>query len=543
MAGFRLRNIAELARQMEFTPSAALAEQLKAAEDLLHELDVRKGYPADFVVYRITGYRPKNGDPELLTGLALQHDLCLLIERLSESLDQATSDLAEPVLNIEDVCERFNVTSKTIQRWRRRGLPSRRFIFPDGRKRVGFLLSSVERFLARNEDHVAAAAGFSQVGEAERDEILRRARRLAANCHCCVAQITRRIARKLGRSRLTVLHVIRKHDREHPDRPIFAQVAETVSDGDREQILRGWKQGVPLGQLARRMCRPRSAIYRVLIDDRLAALARLKVKFIDDPLYRQPDAEAIIDSLVANATIDAEATSEDSRIPRDLPPDVADLCREPPLGKARERALFLKFNFHRYQFVQARRRLDPELATSRDLNVMESHLRKAMETKNRIVAANIRLVVSVARKHLRAGLTLGELISEGNLTLIRAVDSFDVHRGFRFSTYATLSLMKAFARAIPRLLKLGGADHADAEDLREVADARQVDVAERLVRKDELRRLMGCLDERERRVVCAAWGLGDEPADEAASRLGLSRVRMRQIEAAAMAKLRAAAAE
>src|SRR4051812_39443113 len=154
MAKFRLENIAELARQMDFTPTDARAAQISAAERLVHEIDPTKAYPLDFVTFRITGYHPKTVGLDELTGLALQHDLGLLIERVSDTLSVSTATLAEPVLSIDDVTERFNVTSKTIQRWRRKGLPARRFVFPDGKRRVGFLLSSVERFFATHRDQV-----------------------------------------------------------------------------------------------------------------------------------------------------------------------------------------------------------------------------------------------------------------------------------------------------------------------------------------------------------------------------------------------------
>jgi len=156
VAKFRIDTIGELARQMEFTPQDTRLAQVAAAESLLHEIDPAKGYPPDFVIFRITGYHPKDISTELLTGIALQHDLGLLIERVSDSLDVRTTAIDEPVLAIDDVTERFGVTSKTVQRWRRKGLPARRFLFPDGKRRVGFLLSSVERF-------VAQAARFSGV--------------------------------------------------------------------------------------------------------------------------------------------------------------------------------------------------------------------------------------------------------------------------------------------------------------------------------------------------------------------------------------------
>src|SRR5688572_15402873 len=56
---FRIDTLAELARQMQFTPHDVRGVQLAAAEELLHSLDALKAYPLEFVVYRVTGYRPK----------------------------------------------------------------------------------------------------------------------------------------------------------------------------------------------------------------------------------------------------------------------------------------------------------------------------------------------------------------------------------------------------------------------------------------------------------------------------------------------------
>ena len=119
MAKFRIESLGELARQMEFTPQEARLAQVHAAEELLHSIDPLKAYPYDYLIHRITGYRPKVYTEDLLAGVAVQHDLGLLIEQVSDTLDVRTDRIAEPVLAIEDVCERFNVTSKTIQRWRR----------------------------------------------------------------------------------------------------------------------------------------------------------------------------------------------------------------------------------------------------------------------------------------------------------------------------------------------------------------------------------------------------------------------------------------
>lgn len=545
MPRYRINHLADLERQLEFAPIETRLGQLASAEQLLHDLEPTKAYPLDYVVYRITGYQRRGSTPvntELLTGLALQHDLGLLIEQLSDSLNLSTVDVSEPVLTIEDVCARFNVTSKTIQRWRRRGLPARRFTFPDQKRRVGFLLSSVERFLDRHGEQVRRGTDFSQVQPAERDLIIRRARRLAGQCRCCVNEISRRIGRRLNRSPLTILHVIRKHDAENPGQAVFPEAADSITPREKQEILESYRRGVALKALARRSCRPVSAIYRVILQDRLDRVLRRKVRFIDDPLYHDEHADQIIQAIVRQAEqqLSPSSVGEVNRIPRDLPPYLQSLYRQPLLTPEQERAMFLHYNFLKYQFVQARRRIDEQLARARDVNLLEKLLERVAQAKNRIVSANLRLVVSVARKHLRPGLCLMELISEGNITLMRAVESFDIHKGNKFSTYATLALMKGFARSVPRMLlarRTGG-----EEMLAELPDHRtdrQIDV---LLERDQVGVLLSRLDARERQVLRAHYGLdSDAPAtfEQLSHRLGLSTARLRQIERSAMDKLRA----
>src|SRR3954466_9081913 len=88
---YRLDSIAALARQLQFTPTDTRALQLGQAEELLHTLEPGKAYPVDFVTFKITGYRPKEVSIEQVVGAALQHDLGLLIEQVSETLDVHTT--------------------------------------------------------------------------------------------------------------------------------------------------------------------------------------------------------------------------------------------------------------------------------------------------------------------------------------------------------------------------------------------------------------------------------------------------------------------
>ncbi|MDP6141815.1 MAG: RNA polymerase sigma factor RpoD [Dehalococcoidales bacterium] len=73
---------------------------------------------------------------------------------------------------------------------------------------------------------------------------------------------------------------------------------------------------------------------------------------------------------------------------------------------------------------------------------------KAKESEQHLIEANLRLVVSIAKKHIGRGMPLLDLLQEGNIGLIRAVEKFDYHRGYKFSTYATWWIRQAITRAI-----------------------------------------------------------------------------------------------
>jgi RNA polymerase primary sigma factor len=79
---------------------------------------------------------------------------------------------------------------------------------------------------------------------------------------------------------------------------------------------------------------------------------------------------------------------------------------------------------------------------------LNSVLHEAEKSERHLIQANLRLVVSVAKKHIGRGMPLLDLIQEGNIGLIRAVEKFDYHRGYKFSTYATWWIRQAITRAI-----------------------------------------------------------------------------------------------
>jgi RNA polymerase primary sigma factor len=90
----------------------------------------------------------------------------------------------------------------------------------------------------------------------------------------------------------------------------------------------------------------------------------------------------------------------------------------------------------------------PLLSAAREVELAEAILRGDRHARNSLIEANLRLVVSIAKRYVGQGMALEDLIGEGNIGLIRAVTKFDASKGFRFSTYATWWIKQAITRSI-----------------------------------------------------------------------------------------------
>jgi len=144
-----------------------------------------------------------------------------------------------------------------------------------------------------------------------------------------------------------------------------------------------------------------------------------------------------------------------------------------------------------------------------------------------------------------------ELVSDGNVSLIRAVEKFDFARGNKFSTYASWAIMKNFARTIPdehrrrdRFRTSQAEMFGAAEDAR--SDQHELEAAQ-LRREAQVERILERLDEREQKIIISRFGLnhGQEPLTlkQVGAELGVTKERIRQLEARALSKLRRAVQE
>lgn len=239
------------------------------------------------------------------------------------------------------------------------------------------------------------------------------------------------------------------------------------------------------------------------------------------------------------------------RLPPDTPAYLASLYDVPLLSRDQERELFRRMNLLKFNAASVRQRLDPERPRRELLEQVERLYEQAVAVKNQIIQANLRLVVSIAKRFASPELPLFELVSDGNITLIRAVEKFDFARGFRFSTYATWALSRAFARGVPqqrrqrerfgsldgRPLDLATNDRADV----------LVTEAEQASRQTRVRQMLEVLNDRERHIIISRFGLDERGAPvtcrELGDELGISKERIRQIELRALEKLRNAASD
>jgi RNA polymerase primary sigma factor len=240
-----------------------------------------------------------------------------------------------------------------------------------------------------------------------------------------------------------------------------------------------------------------------------------------------------------------------SKMPKDLPAHLARLCESQLLSAQQERDLFRRMNYLKYRANVLRASLDAENPDADALSEAELYLDQARTIRNRIVCANIRLVVSIVRKYVSPQRPFDDLLSEGMETLIAAVDRFDYGRGFRFSTYA----YRAIARTAYRSNTDGqretnrsvtGLDDTFF-DAPEDPDPSSMDEKTWNALRHRLTQMLDQLDRREQLIIRARYGLGAHrkarTCQAIADKLGISKERVRQLQQRAVAKLRDMAAE
>jgi RNA polymerase primary sigma factor/RNA polymerase sigma factor len=535
-------------QQVRSAPCEKQIQQADSAEKLHSELDPKQTYTCRYVCHRVTnnGYA---SDPDLkFTGKEARHDLRLFVEDLSDAARVSAAAAGERVLTVDELAQQFRVSTKTVSRWRRQGLVSRRFLF-DGCKRLGFLQSSVDRFVALNEKRIRRGARFSRLTDEQRKRIVERARCLAQPGGS-LARVIKRTAQEVGRSVETIRYTLKHFDLEHPDIAIFPHDHGLSKAETQREIYQQYCRGDSVQALAQRFCQAPSRVYRIIKEMRTAKVMALPLDCIGNEQFARLRSEKkkaeILGPLPAS-----DLPMKMPRLPSSLPPYLASLYEVPLLTREQEAHLFRKMNYLKYQASVLRAQLDLNRPKSRLMDQIEKLYDESIATTNQIIRANLRLVVSIAKRYVGPARDFFELVSDGNMSLIRAAEKFDVSRGNKFSTYASWALMKNFARTIPDALR-----HQDrfstsyAEIFSTIADVRTdyyEQEAAQIQRESQVKGILDRLDERERQIVTARFGLirGHEPLTltQVGAAMGVTKERVRQLQVRAMGKLREAAEE
>lgn len=224
------------------------------------------------------------------------------------------------------------------------------------------------------------------------------------------------------------------------------------------------------------------------------------------------------------------------------------------LTATQEQQLFLRLNYARYRMSELIRSRDGKPLTGRIASELLWWFQQADTAKCEIVRANIPLVLAMAKRTRLSSIDYAELISEGNMALLRSVDKFDCSRGFKFSTYACRAILKSFSRVAMRTSRYRSRFPTEFDPSLEKSDfTERQRVAHEKDCVDELRGIL-CdnraeLNEIEATVIKARFaiervpgldGEGPKTLEQVGMLIGVTKERVRQIQNRALTKLRLA---
>lgn len=276
----------------------------------------------------------------------------------------------------------------------------------------------------------------------------------------------------------------------------------------------------------------------------LATYERIQdnVDFVDNDLFHQADAEKRLFGPDA-MKIEIPIWSSFSDDPEELPLVKG---RKAKLTGAEEIELFLRYNYARYRLsklVQTQQKRK-SLIRARQMAIWQHRL---MEARAALTCANMALVLAMAKRTRIPNVEFAELVSEGNMALLRSIEKFDVSRGFKLSTYACRAILKSFNRMATKTGKYRQYFPTEYDPDLERSD---YDVMKHDIQRDDsvdsLRQILAensaKLTETERIVVFERFAIGSEGRGRTLAQVGqmvgLTNERVRQIQKHALTKLR-----
>lgn len=221
------------------------------------------------------------------------------------------------------------------------------------------------------------------------------------------------------------------------------------------------------------------------------------------------------------------------------------------LGKDDEQMLFLRYNYARYRLAKLLEAQRRRRSGARAREMIAWHDR-VMAVRSDLVTANMGLVLAMTKRTRIPGVDLPELISEGNMALLRSVEKFDVLRGFKFSTYACRAILKGFNRLASKTIRYRTRfpveyepemEKSDYDVMRhEMAHAESVEDLQGIL-LDNRADLTGLEAEIVRERFAIDAGGKKRTLAEVGRKVGLTNERVRQVQNVALGKLRTAMME
>ncbi len=281
--------------------------------------------------------------------------------------------------------------------------------------------------------------------------------------------------------------------------------------------------------------------------NRIAELRKEAKEHIPNESFKLRSAETTVlgDELLLTLQVAAKRSAKLASMPTHL----AGLCERALLTPDQERSMFQRMNYLRYR---ASRILGDEAEPSKaksgqwDLERAEGLLRAANWHRDNIVQANLRLVISIVKKFANTQCSFDDLLSDGIIALMRAVEKFDYDRGFRFSTYATQVVRRNCYRMVmerqEERLKVTNSVYEPGLDVADDIHCPSMSEGRWSTMRQHLGALLDQLDRREKFIIRARFSLGGhrrvQTLQSLADALGVSKERVRQLEKRAMDKLR-----
>jgi RNA polymerase primary sigma factor len=188
---------------------------------------------------------------------------------------------------------------------------------------------------------------------------------------------------------------------------------------------------------------PRAAPVPRVLRQKVEALLEENYAFMDSPIFKERDIERRLFDFEKEPELPMTSWYQPTR---DEAVDETIAAAPQLMTAAEERVMFLRFNYSKLKLTRLQKRIQRDGLT-KDLGeqFLEWH-RRFEHFREYLVRTNLALVLAMAKRTRLGDVDFAEVVSEGNMALIRAVDKFNIDRGFKFSTYACRAILKAFSR-------------------------------------------------------------------------------------------------